>query len=348
MKKFFAVSFVMLLFVSCSYAQDNSITFSPLDMLKQESQSKSSGLLSSVLNAYNPEDFITVNITGSPEVVRDKANTFRVNAGITFNTEMYYSKFIPEITSALDELADRSRRNSGNIIELYDNGTFGPKYYAFNPDNTQRVSELLTRFRRKALRVKGVNIELQDSDMRTIHKIAKPLSLQYFIFETSEGNNISSWTISPTIINFTDNTRNIDSKLVIPVEFEIPSSIISDVRGMKASLLTEGNNSSNYSSKRQGWLGAAVMDLTEEKAASLRLGTTEGAMINSVARGGAAEKAGLKHGDVILALNGERVMNGVTFAQKIGTFKEGDVIMMIVNRDGKSYNFRITLAARPE
>jgi hypothetical protein len=122
-------------------------------MLNQESQNNSSGILSSVLEGYNPEDFITASITGSPEVVRDKANTFRVNAGIEFNTEMYYSKFVPEITSALDKLSDWSRKNSGNLVELYDNGTFGPKYYAFNSDNTQRVSELLSKFRMRALRV---------------------------------------------------------------------------------------------------------------------------------------------------------------------------------------------------
>lgn len=347
MKRFFVVSFIMLLFVSCSYAQDNSITFSPLDMLNQESQNNSSNNLSSVLDAYNPEDFITASITGSPEVVRDKANTFRVNAKIEFITEMYYSKFVPEITSALDKLADKSRRNSGNLIELYDNGTFGPKYYAFNSDNTQRVSDLLSKFRMRALRVKGIVIELQDSSMRTIHRINRQIPMQYFIFETSEGNNRSRWTISPVIINFTDNKRTVDANMIIPVEFEIPASILSSVKNMKASLLTDVTVGTE-TSRRQGWFGAAVADVTAEHAKSLRLPTTEGAMINRVAEGGAADKAGLRQGDVILMLNAERVTNAETFANKIGTFYEGDTVMMIVNRYGRSYNLRITLGARPE
>ena len=69
-----------------AYAQDNSVSFSPLDLIQQDTQNNSAGVLSSVLEKYNPEDFITASITGSPEVVRDKANTFRVNAGITFDT----------------------------------------------------------------------------------------------------------------------------------------------------------------------------------------------------------------------------------------------------------------------
>ena len=347
MKKFFVISFVILLFVSCSYAQDNSITFSPLDMLNQESQNNSSGILSSVLEGYNPEDFITASITGSPEVVRDKANTFRVNAGIEFNTEMYYSKFVPEITSALDKLSDMSRKNSGNLVELYDNGTFGPKYYAFNSDNTQRVSELLSKFRMRALRVKGIVIELQDSGMRTIHRINRQIPIQYFIFETSEGNNKSLWRISPVIINFTDNKRTVDAKLVLPVEFEIPASILPSVKNMKASLLTDLIGGTE-TSRRQGWFGAGVINVTSEHAKSLRLPTTEGAMINRVAEGGAAEKAGLRQGDVILMLNAERVINAESFANKIGTFYEGDSVVMIVNRYGRSYNLRITLGARPK
>ena len=47
-------------------------------------------------------------------------------------------------------------------------------------------------------------------------------------------------------------------------------------------------------------------------------------------------------------LNSERVIDGVTFAQKIGTFKEGDILTMIINRDGKRYNVKITLGARPQ
>lgn len=341
MKKIFAPALIMLSIVSSAYA----VSFSPFEMLN-ESQNASASSLASVMNEYNPEDFITCSINGSPEVVRNKANTFRVNAVINFDTEKYYSRFIPEFTNALDSLSEKTRNTSSYLIEIYDKPEpFGPKYYALNEAKAQRVSEVLAGFRRKALRVQGITIILQDSNINTLHRINKPAAIQYFIFEGTEGNNKSSWTISPSIINFADSKRVIDSKIIIPVEFEIPSEIISDVKNIKAELMTEPHESIE---KRQGWLGVSVVDVTRQKADYAGLPTTEGAMINSVAKGGSAEKAGLKHGDIILMLNSERVIDGVTFAQKIGTFKEGDIITMIINRDGKRYNVKITLGARPQ
>lgn len=341
MKKFFASLIAVLSLVFPVYA---SVSFSPADMLNQESGN--AGSISSVLESYNPEDFLTCDIEGSPEIVRGKANTFRVNAGINFDTEKYYGRFIPELTDALDSISEQTRRTSASLIELYSQPQpFAPVYYAFNENNAQIISELLAGFRRKALHVQGIAIILQDANMNTLHKINKPVSMHYFIFEGSEGTHKSEWTIAPSIINFKDNKHVMNSKLLIPVEFEIPSAIISDVKNMKAELLIEPHESVQ---KRQGWLGAAVVDVTRQKADYSRLPTTEGAMINSVAKGGSAEKAGLKHGDVILMLNSERVINGMTFAQKIGTFKEGDNISMIINRDGKTYNVKITLSARPQ
>ena len=341
MKKIFVPALIMLSVVSSAYA----VSFSPMEMLN-ESQNDSASSLASVMNSYNPEDFITCSITGSPEVVRNKSNTFRVNVTVSFNTESYYGRFIPELTDALDELSEKTRNTSSYLIELYDKPEpFGPRFYSFSEMNAQRISEVLAGFIRRALRVQGITIILQDVKMNTLHRINKPSAIQYFIFEGTEGNNKSSWTISPSIINFADSKRVIDSEIIIPVEFEIPSEIISDVKNMKADLMTEPHESIQ---KRQGWLGVSVVDVTRQKADYAGLPTTEGAMINSVAKGGSAEKYGLKHGDIILMLNSERVINGVTFAQKIGTFKEGDILTMIINRDGKRYNVKITLGARPQ
>ena len=329
MKKFLVLSFLVL-FVSSAHA----ISFSPLEMLQQESQNASSTTLSSVLNAYNPEDFITCRISGNPDVVREKANTFRVNAEMSFNTELYYNKFIPEVVSALEELSEKTRKTTGYLVELNDRpAPFGPKFFAFNENNTQKVSEALSEFRTRALRVKGLNIELQDANGRTVHKIMKPVTIQHIIFEASEGNNRSVWTLSPVIVNFTDNRRTIDSKVNFPVEFEIPSAVLPNVSSMNTSVYVEGE----AQQKRQGWFGAGVTDVRPK-----------GAVINRVLSGGSAEKAGLRKGDVILALNGEEVINAESFARKIGTFKEGDTLTMIVSRYGKSYNIKITLEARPE
>src|SRR5439155_21254949 len=55
----------------------------------------------------------------------------------------------------------------------------------------------------------------------------------------------------------------------------------------------------------RGWIGVEAREITPEMGESFRLGATTGVLIEGVLRGGPAERAGLKPGDVLVAIEGK-------------------------------------------
>ncbi len=62
-----------------------------------------------------------------------------------------------------------------------------------------------------------------------------------------------------------------------------------------------------YGHTRRGWLGVHIQSVTEEIAESLGLEEPKGALVAAVTKGGPAEKAGLKAGDILLNFNGQDI-----------------------------------------
>ena len=67
------------------------------------------------------------------------------------------------------------------------------------------------------------------------------------------------------------------------------------------------------------------------------------ATVGRVVPGSAAEKAGIKAGDVIYAVNGIELNNSLELSQIISTRKPGEKLEIKVNRDGKDLTFNVTL-----
>jgi serine protease Do len=90
--------------------------------------------------------------------------------------------------------------------------------------------------------------------------------------------------------------------------------------------------------------GFTVMNLTQEIAKQLGLSRGEnGVVIVSVEPYSAAEEAGLKKGDVIQEINKKRVSNLRDFINTTSHIKDGDTVLLFVNRGGRK--FYITLKA---
>ncbi|MEM9452711.1 MAG: trypsin-like peptidase domain-containing protein [Myxococcota bacterium] len=88
----------------------------------------------------------------------------------------------------------------------------------------------------------------------------------------------------------------------------------------------------------RGWLGAGNVP-----------GATEpGATIGSVYEGTPAERAGLRSGDVVEALDGEPLESFEALRARVGTKQPGDEVTLLVRRDGEVLELRVTLGARPE
>jgi serine protease Do len=93
----------------------------------------------------------------------------------------------------------------------------------------------------------------------------------------------------------------------------------------------------------RGQLGALIQDLNEELAQSFEYSSTDGVLVGDVLEGGAAAKAGLKPGDIIVQLNGRKMTSANQLRNAIAaTAPETDVTLEIF-RDGKSQKLTVRL-----
>jgi len=82
-------------------------------------------------------------------------------------------------------------------------------------------------------------------------------------------------------------------------------------------------------------LGVAVQEVNQGFADSFKLESPEGALVSNVEKGGPADKAGLKSGDVIRKVNGQPIVASGDLPAMISLAKPGDKVTLDVWRDGK-------------
>src|SRR5690606_5695819 len=73
----------------------------------------------------------------------------------------------------------------------------------------------------------------------------------------------------------------------------------------------------------RGWVGVEVQEITPAVAESFRLGSTRGALIAGVLRGGPADKAGVKPGDVIVEIDGKPVADPAAMLNLVAALAPG-------------------------
>src|SRR5215216_2503269 len=94
---------------------------------------------------------------------------------------------------------------------------------------------------------------------------------------------------------------------------------------------------------RRGQLGVVALKIPSEEAAKMGITQGPGVVVYRVQPGGGAERAGIREGDVITALNGEAVNEPNTFRNKIASTPPGTEITLTVKRDGREQQVRATL-----
>jgi len=99
---------------------------------------------------------------------------------------------------------------------------------------------------------------------------------------------------------------------------------------------------------RRPWLGVELQDVTQEIADSLGLARPEGALIVSLHPDSPLTKAGLKRGDVVLALEGKPVENARELGYRAATSAIGSRQIIEYQRGGQRTEISIALAAAPE
>ena len=96
------------------------------------------------------------------------------------------------------------------------------------------------------------------------------------------------------------------------------------------------------------WSGADLQDVTADIAESLGFARPEGALVTSLHPKSPFLRAGLKQGDVILAIDGHPIENAKEFNYRVATSKIGQETIIEFQRDGKQQEASVTLVAAPE
>jgi serine protease Do len=90
-------------------------------------------------------------------------------------------------------------------------------------------------------------------------------------------------------------------------------------------------------------LGVTVQEVNQGFADSFGLPTPEGALVSNVERGSPADKAGLKSGDVIRKINGQKIIGSGDLPAVVGLATPGDKVQLEVWRQGKAVEVAATL-----
>lgn len=96
------------------------------------------------------------------------------------------------------------------------------------------------------------------------------------------------------------------------------------------------------------WIGAGGQPVTSDIAASLGLARPAGVLINQVRKGGPAEQAGLRVGDVVTAVNGKAVDDPDSMRYRVATLAVGGNTNVTVLRQGKEQTLSLRLIGPPE
>jgi serine protease DegQ len=97
----------------------------------------------------------------------------------------------------------------------------------------------------------------------------------------------------------------------------------------------------------RGWIGVGVQDMTKELAESLKLSQARGALISEVMRGSPADKADIKPGDILVAVNGKPVADSAGILGLVAKLQPGKQAVLRVIRGQTESEVKVTIAKRP-
>jgi serine protease Do len=141
------------------------------------------------------------------------------------------------------------------------------------------------------------------------------------------------------LVNTAGELVGINSQILSPsggnigIGFAVPSNMAKNVMDQ---LVMNGR-------VHRGLLGVTVQGVTGDLAAGLGLDKAEGAIVSNVTPNGAAAKAGVKQGDVILSYQGRPVVDTNAFRNEIAATKPGSTVTLKVLRDGRTTELKATL-----
>ncbi len=280
-----------------------------------------------------------------PDVPRERVSQ-SLGSGVIVNAEKGYILTNNHVIAHADEIA----------VGLKDGRNFEAKLIGTDPDTDIAV-----------IQIKANNLEalpLADSDRLQVGDFVVAVGNPFGLGQTVTSGIVSALgrtglrglqyqnfiqtdaSINPgnsggALINLRGELVGINSAIFTPsggnvgIGFAIPSKMALYVMEQLI----------RYGEVRRGTLGLTVQDLTPDLAGAFSMDSGSGALVAQVAAGSAAEKAGLKPGDVVVSIAGHPVKNARDFYNSEGQLALGQSLRVDYVREGQSRN--VTLVIKP-
>ncbi|MBU8538951.1 trypsin-like peptidase domain-containing protein [Falsiroseomonas tokyonensis] len=121
------------------------------------------------------------------------------------------------------------------------------------------------------------------------------------------------------------------------IGFAVPSDL---ARGVIDQLRSTGR-------VERGWLGVSVQDVTSEPGAARGAAAPAGVLVAGVERGSPAARAGLRQGDQVIAINGDRVETSRALVRGIAAIAPGQTVRLSILRNGRPTELPVQVGRRP-
>lgn len=151
---------------------------------------------------------------------------------------------------------------------------------------------------------------------------------------------INSGNSGGALINLRGELIGINTAIIGPnggnvgIGFAIPSNM---VKSLVSQIIEFGE-------VRRGVLGVAGRSLTGELAKAMELDEAQGAFVEQVTEGSAAQEAGIEAGDVIIEVNGKKIKSFSELKGKIGAVGAGNSVKLtVIKNDGDKESYNVTL-----
>lgn len=122
------------------------------------------------------------------------------------------------------------------------------------------------------------------------------------------------------------------------IGFAIPTTL---ARQVMEQIAAQGNVT-------RGWIGIEAQDITPELAESFRLNKAQGALIAGVLKHSPADRAGLRSGDILVAIEGKPVTDSGSMLNLIAALQPNEKATLQIVRDGNIANIAIIIGKRPK
>lgn len=114
--------------------------------------------------------------------------------------------------------------------------------------------------------------------------------------------------------------------------FAVPSNIVKKI----------AYDLMDFGSVKRAVLGIAMKPIDDKIAEELKLSSRNGVYIDEVSKSGAADKAGIKAGDILIAIDSTKITNPASVQEAVSRFSPGDNAVVTVLRDGKELKLDVT------